>query len=111
MKNLIATVVLTLAAVPCFANDQLEAWGAGSSTCSRYLDDYDSNFKAAMLNDVSWALGFLTAENKRRVSSKAHLLHYAEPEKITAYLVKYCKENQFSTLYQGVVALSNDLAK
>ncbi len=111
MKKLIACAVAMTVSAPCFAQDHGVIWGSGATSCGNFLAEFDGHNYSAVSLDVSWVLGYLTAMNAERTVNKRLPLKYADPNTITAYLVKHCRDNPLHVVFDGTLALTIDLSQ
>ncbi len=75
------------------------------------LAHYDAHGSSVLVNEVSWALGYLSSTNMTRGYNEKPPPRYVDSETITACMTKYCRDKPLNYLYQAVTALTVELFK
>lgn len=108
MKKLLAITLLLSTHALAGDREGTTVWGIGGLSCGKYLDAVDNHHQAITVAALTWAQGYLTGTNVELILTKHQPLRFTEPEQITAYMQKYCRDNPLEELYLGVARLSNE---
>ena len=104
---------LAASASPALADSDtsqlLIVWGAGNSTCARYVDAAKAG-RAASLPYEQWLDGYITARNQ----TNPDVLDYAgaiDRQELLASLARFCRERPNGKFYEAADRLLTDLVK
>ena len=114
-RSLQKTLALALIATPLLlcapasnAQSKYAIAGAGVTSCGQYLKPPKGTKAFSDSLVVTWMQGYLSGTNTQRfASSKIPFKLQPDPESITAFLDKYCRENPLKTLFDAALNLDS----
>jgi hypothetical protein len=115
-RNILKTLAFSLVATPFFllwapesnAQSKYAIAGAGVTSCGQYLKPPKGTKQFSDSLVVTWMQGYLSDTNTQRfASSKIPFKLQPDPESITAFLDKYCRENPLKTLFDAALNLDS----
>jgi hypothetical protein len=83
-------------------------YGAGTSSCGKWLADRESLFHSVELN---WVLGFLTASENFIGELHLPMPRHTDGHAVEAWVDKYCRENPLKSIADASVGLVVELSK
>lgn len=86
---------------------ELTLYGAGASSCGKWLADRTSLIHSIELN---WVFGFLTASENYSASLGVHV-RQTDKDAVEAFVDKYCRENPLKDIADASVGLVLELSK
>jgi hypothetical protein len=87
---------------------EVTLYGAGASSCGKWLADRQSPIHSVELN---WVLGFLTASEDFIGQFHLPSPRQTDSNAITAWVDKYCRENPLKSIADASVNLVLELSK
>ena len=113
MRLIIIALIYFSTATDVFSQGHKEAWsaGAGATTCGEFAGYYRSNPTNTMTGYISWAQGFMTAQNLTRsiLKRQTHNLGGLSSSDQAARLRAFCNQKPLADFMDAVEALYEEL--
>lgn len=100
-------VSLAVALLACSGARADNVWvmGMGAVSCGKLLQYDRQQQEGSVLQAVTWAQGFLTAQNYATTSTGGHNLPQVDGQSIRAFLVKDCHEHPLDDISDSTIRL------
>ena len=85
--------------------DNTWVMGMGAVSCGKLLQYDRQQLEGSVLQAVTWAQGFLTAQNYASTAAGGHNLPQVDAQSIRAFLVKDCRDHPLDDVSDSTIRL------